>query len=683
MAVSRLDPVGNRPAHLVVGEVLGEAGRVELDLARRRRHGEHLGRRREAGKPRHHAFPILNRRNELVLALLERLPVAFLLGDAARLVTFANLVLGALALGEPLPKVLVAPAVHFERASDALHRFPVGPSLANVLDGLLLVDDRVPLPAIGIGAEVGRLEFRGDGKHDVSEASVVLEPRRLHDVAFQIVAAQCVVVLVAAVQAGGEGGVVRPEHLDARHALGRELELLELVGAIVGRGAMPVPAELLAAKRFVDMALRDLMIGIRADHPSVEARARRRSDLRGRNRAAGLHTEKRPLDELDRRATGEADSLHAHEVHLEARRLGRESGADERPTVAVADRDVVTRPVASERLDLVRRNAADGLCPFGRLRNPVFLTQHVVFEPVEADGVGVDVLLLVGSFRYPHVRDSELERRIGVRQDGNPLVGMHDRRVVRIGGDRDMLHAAIIEPEGKLARQLAAPSRRGRFEVATPVQHGVSILSDILRRVGREGVLPDRVHSPCVLGAPVPTFPAVRVARLHGVAAAQVEHRGLAAMAAVHRLAFPMAVGLAENCVGTVLVVNAFHLGGDELASLVPADADVLARAAVLRVPLAFRIPVDTLHGERDAVLGIRAALVHKRERRRRGLHARLERLAAPALKNPIVQLFFGVIVFEAHGANADELAVLHIRCNHVRTATACLKTEVVDDGFV
>ena len=297
--------------------------------------------------------------------------------------------------------------------------------------------------------------------------------------------------------------------------------------------------------------------------------------------------------------------------------------------------------------------------------------------------MGFDVFLLVGSFRHPHIRNGKLERRVGVRQNGNPLVGMHDRRVVRIRGDRDMLHAAIVEPEGKLARQLSAPSRRGRLEVAAPVQHGIRMLGDVLRRVGREGVLPDRVHSPCVLGAPVPAFPAVGVARLHGVAAAQVEHRGLAAMAAVHRLAFPMAVGLAENRVGTVLIVDALHLCGDELASLVPADANILARAAVLRVPLAFRIPIDALHGERDAVLGIRAALVHKRERRRRGLHARLECLAAPALKNPVVQLFFGVIVFEAHGANADELAVLHIRGDHVRTATACLKTKVVDDGFV
>ena len=154
-------------------------------------------------------------------------------------------------------------------------------------------------------------------------------------------------------------------------------------------------------------------------------------------------------------------------------------------------------------------------------------------------------------------------------------------------------------------------------------------------------------------------------------------------MAAVHRFAFPMAIGLAENRVGTILIVNALHFRSDELARLVPADADVLARAAILRVPLAFRVPVDSLHRKRDAVLGIRAALVHKRERRRRGLHARLKRLAAPSLKNPVVQLFFGVIVFEAHGANADELAVLHIRCDHVRTATACLKAEVVDDGFV
>ena len=65
-----------------------------------------------------------------------------------------------------------------------------------------------------------------------------------------------------------------------------------------------------------------------------------------------------------------------------------------------------------------------------------------------------------------------------------------------------------------------------------------------------------------------------------------------------------------------------------------------------------------------DAVLNTCGACTQAE--RRRGLHARLECLAAPALKNPVVQLFFAVIVFEAHGANADELAVLHIRGDHV-----------------
>ena len=423
------------------------------------------------------------------------------------------------------------------------------------------------------------------------------------------------------------------------------------------------------------MALGYHVIGVAADDPAVVGGSRARRELRRRYRAARRHAEQRPFDELDGNAPRHAHSLHAQQVHLEPCRLVRERCADERPAVAVSNGHVMARPVAGERLDAVSGDAADRLGPLGRLRHAILLAQHIVFQPVVTDSVRLHVLLLVGALDHPHVGDGQLQGRVGVGQHGKPLICMHGGRVVAVGRDGDVLDAAVIEPVRQLRGELPAPRRCRGLQVAAPVQHSVAVLRDILCRVRGMGVLPDRVHAPRVLGAPVPALPAVGVAGLHGVAPAQFQQPRHAAVRGVHRLALAVAVSLTEDGVRAVLVVDALDLGRDELGGLVPRDAHVLARAARLGVPLALRVPVHALHGMGNAVLRVRAPLVHQREGRRARLHSRLERRAVAPGQRPVVQFFLRVVLVVVHRPDAHELSVLHVGGHHVGATSAGLQT--------
>ena len=89
-------------------------------------------------------------------------------------------------------------------------------------------------------------------------------------------------------------------------------------------------------------------------------------------------------------------------------------------------------PVASERFDLALRDARDGSCPLRCLRHAVLDTKDVILEIVEADGVRGDIVLVVGIFLDPHISQSAMQSRIGVRQDGDPLALMSSARVVEV-----------------------------------------------------------------------------------------------------------------------------------------------------------------------------------------------------------------------------------------------------------
>ena len=228
--------------------------------------------------------------------------------------------------------------------------------------------------------------------------------------------------------------------------------------------------------------------------------------------------------------------------------------------------------------------------------------------------------------------------------------------------------AQLFQEVGHAAGLLPAPAPRGGLEVAAPVQHRVAVLADVLVQVLLVHLHADRVHAPHVLGPPVPALPAVGLARLQRVAAAQVQHHGLAAVRGVDHLGLAVPVGLAQDGQGAVLVVDALDLGGNEGGGLVPRDALVLGHAAVARVALPLRVPVHALHRVQHAVLRIDALLVAQGQRREQRLVAGLEHLAA-RLDAPGPALLHARDVVVVQRADAQHLAVLHVDACRVGAA--------------
>ena len=443
---------------------------------------------------------------------------------------------------------------------------------------------------------------------------------------------------------------------------------------------MAVPGD-----RRVQDGLRDHGLGDEARHGAGDEAAVGRTQARDvgrrRQRVERGDAEQRPLHELELVGAGLAEALHAEERNLEARRLGGEAGADVASAVAVRDGHAVGRPVAREGLDGAGGHAADLLGPLGRLRHAVLAAEHVVAEVVEADRMRVEVLLVVGVLGDPRVGDGELEGRIGVGQDGDPLVGVDGVGVVHVGRDVDLLHADLGEPEAQAARHHAAPAKRRGLGVAAPEQHGVAVLGNVFDDVVLAVLLAERVHAPDVLGAPVPAFPAVGLARLQREAAEQVQKVRHAAVGGMDDLRLAVAVDLGEHGVGAVGLDDALELGGDELGRLVPADAFVLAHAAGLRMALAGRIPVDALERIGDAVLRVDALLVHERQRRDERLETRLEGVPA-RLDLPVVEIFGGVVLVEVERTDAQDLVVFLVDVDRagVGAQAEAVEPEAFDD---
>ena len=112
-------------------------------------------------------------------------------------------------------------------------------------------------------------------------------------------------------------------------------------------------------------------------------------------------------------------------------------------------------------------------------------------------------------------------------------------------------------------------------------------LGDVGVEVGRRHHLAHRLAAPHMFGAPVLAFPAVQVAHLDGVAAQERQEPVGAAVAGAQVLGLAVHVGLGEHRFGPVRRADPLQLGGHQLGRLVPGDAHVLARAAVLGVAAA------------------------------------------------------------------------------------------------
>ena len=488
-------------------------------------------------------------------------------------------------------------------------------------------------------------------------------------------------VVVARVPAGDPARRVGPDHVDLGAAVGRVLVVLELVDAVGGLGLAAPPVALTLEDRLGDERLGDerrvvALVRVAAGVGLAQVRHAQRLGL---GVLVGL-VEQAPLDHLGLVLARLAQALHGEADALQAGRLGGVGAADAGAAVADDDGGALARPLVGEGLDDARLDAADGLRPLRRLLDAVLLAHHVGLVLVDAHGVGVEVLLVVGALAEPAVRDRQVERGVRVGEHRDPAVGVHGGGVVEVGAHVDLLDADLTPPVAQAARELTLPAPRGGLLVAAPEEQELGVLGDVPEEVALLA-LADGLAAPEVLVAPPPAFPAVGLADLEGEAAPLAEELAAGAVAGLDDLVLAVLVALVEQGGRAVLLLDAGHLADDDVERLVPGDALVLALAAVLRVALAVGVEVHALHRVADAGRRVDALLVGDAVRRDQGLHAGLERAAAH-LELPGVQIRLLVLPVVVHRADADDLAVLdvhHRRVGPVLGHTA--EADVPDEG--
>ena len=120
----------------------------------------------------------------------------------------------------------------------------------------------------------------------------------------------------------------------------------------------------------------------------------------------------------------------------------------------------------------------------------------------------------------------------------------------------------------------------GCFRVAAPDDYHVAVLADVFDDILSRGHHTDETFTPYVFGAPVPTFPAVRVSYLLGKSAHLVEKEGRTAVRCMKHLTFAVAVALDQNAERSVFLVDSFDFIGDDIGSLIPGNANEFTLAA-------------------------------------------------------------------------------------------------------
>ena len=101
------------------------------------------------------------------------------------------------------------------------------------------------------------------------------------------------------------------------------------------------------------------------------------------------------------------------------------------------------------------RDAAFLGSPFRRLGNAVLFAQDIIFDFVQTYRMGLDIIFILGAFFDPDINNGQLEGRIGIGQNRNPLVGMDGGAVVQVRADIDLLDAGlrpeVADPGGILS----------------------------------------------------------------------------------------------------------------------------------------------------------------------------------------------------------------------------------------
>ena len=341
--------------------------------------------------------------------------------------------------------------------------------------------------------------------------------------------------------------------------------------------------------------------------------------------------------------------------------------------------------IACVGLDGVRGDAAALARPFGGLRDAVFLAEDVIRDLIEADGVRVDVLLVVDALGDHDVHRAEVECSIGVRQDGDPFEGLvADGRVVaeRVDGHEFLAELfPVLEQAGEEHGRVVLRE----LPVACVEDEQIGVLGDVLDDVvvavavlrGRDQTAAAvEAGTPEMLGAPVPALDGVGRARLASVAAQKVHggHVHAAACMQVFRLAMAVFAD-AQHTVGTVLVDDALDLGFHDIERFVPGNLDEFRFTAVCRVHgrrVAAWFPVDALERLHHAVLGIDALLVGERHVVGGRLVLGAEFLAVDLeLPHGVGKLFVRILLVDVQGADSYDLPVFAVDCGGLTARAA------------
>ena len=165
-------------------------------------------------------------------------------------------------------------------------------------------------------------------------------------------------------------------------------------------------------------------------------------------------------------AAGLAEPLHRREAHHHARPLDAglvAAGA----AVAVApaagrEIDALPAPLAGERAHVLGRHAGLLLLPLRRLRDAVLVAGEIGRPLVEADGVGLHVVLVVETFLDPDVGDRHRHRRRRGRLRREPLARQELRRRVVVRIDVHDLDAELAGSSATAGGPCPPARRRSR-----------------------------------------------------------------------------------------------------------------------------------------------------------------------------------------------------------------------------
>ena len=115
-----------------------------------------------------------------------------------------------------------------------------------------------------------------------------------------------------------------------------------------------------------------------------------------------------PLDHFGLVDAGLAQSLHGQADALQTGRLSGIGAANAGAAVADNHGGALARPLLGQCFDHAGRHAGDGFRPLGRLGHSVLFAHDIGLIFLDAHGVSLEILLVVGSFLEPVISNGQI-----------------------------------------------------------------------------------------------------------------------------------------------------------------------------------------------------------------------------------------------------------------------------------